>query len=248
MTILSLADVELHSFHWDNFNPKILEMHRKVMHHFNIDIQYTQKNIPHGQWLDEVLTNASCKVVAIIEPDLIPLNREIIDTAIDYVISEKSFLGCAQVSNHIAPANHIYAAPSFFFISVECYKNLGSPSFKSIPSKADVAENISYVAEQQGIRYRTLFPTCFEKEPQEGAWPLASYGYYGIGTVYSNSVYHLFQSRLQSNIELFIKRCEDVLKNEFNTSNFIPSTTFDHIKNIVPLPQPRKKSFLSKIF
>lgn len=120
--------------------------------------------------------------------------------------------------------------------------------FKSIPSKADVAENLCYIAEQKGVRYRSLFPTCFEKEPQEGVWPLSSYGHYGIGTVFSDSVYHLFQSRLQSNIELFIKRCEDVLKNEFNTSNFIPSTTFDHIKNIVPLPQPRKKSFLSKIF
>lgn len=247
MPLSNQTDVEFHSFHWDNFSPKVLEMHAKVMQHFNIDIKYTQKNISHGEWLDEVLKNAKCKVVVIIEPDLIPLNREIIDTAIEYVICENTFLGCAQVSNHIAPATHIYAAPSFFVISLDCYKKLGYPSFKSIPSKADVAENISYIAEQKGIRYRTLFPTCFEKAPKEGAWPLASYGHYGIGTVFSNSVYHLFQSRLQSNIDLFVKRCDEVLQGKFDTTNFIPSTTFHGIDKVVPIPKPRKKFWFAKI-
>lgn len=247
MNIYSSNNIEFHSFHWDNFSPKILEMHARVMHHFNIDIKYTQKNIPHGEWLDWVLKNAKSKVVAIIEPDLIPLNREIIDNALEYVIAENSFLGCAQVSNHIAPATHIYAAPSFFFITTDCYKKLGSPSFKSIPSKADVAENLCYIAEQKGVRYRTLFPTCFEKEPQEGVWPLSSYGHYGIGTVFSDRVYHLFQSRLQSNVDLFIKRCEEVLKGEFTTSNFISSTSFEKLHKVVPVPKPRRKAWLSTI-
>ena len=29
MSLAKENEVEFHSFHWDNFNPKILEMHRK---------------------------------------------------------------------------------------------------------------------------------------------------------------------------------------------------------------------------
>ena len=63
--------VEFHSFHWDNFSPEILKAHSSVMHYLDIPIQYTQKNIPHGQWLDDVMKQAASDVVVIIEPDLI---------------------------------------------------------------------------------------------------------------------------------------------------------------------------------
>jgi hypothetical protein len=104
-----------------------------------------------------------------------------------------------------------------------------------------VAENISYLAEKTGIRYRTLYPTYFERVPREGIWPLSSYGYYGIGTVFHNSVYHLFQSRMAENIELFVKRCDEVLQNTFSTQGFRSCTDFEKLDNVVPFRQKRKR-------
>jgi hypothetical protein len=237
---IDLSRVEFHSFHWDNFSPEILVAHKKVMQHFGLNVTYTQKNIPHGQWLDEVMQSAKSEVIAIIEPDLIPLNRQIVDDAISYVLQHDSFLGCAQASNHIYPASHIFASPAFFFMTKSCYQRLGCPSFLETKT-GDVAENISYLAEQLGIRYRTLYPTYFERVPREGIWPLGSYGYYGIGTVFHDSVYHLFQSRMAENIELFVKRCDEVLQHTFSTQGFISCTGFEKLDNVVPFRQKRKR-------
>ena len=66
MTILSLADVELHSFHWDNFNPDILASHKKLMAFYGLNVQYTQENIPHGEWLTQVVSQSTKKVIGII--------------------------------------------------------------------------------------------------------------------------------------------------------------------------------------
>ncbi|MEB3754270.1 hypothetical protein [Acinetobacter sp. MD2(2019)] len=226
-----LEKTEFHSFHWDNFSPEILQAHKKVMSYFGLNVKYTQKNIPHGQWLDEIMASASADVIAIIEPDLIPLNLEIVLNAIEYVTKNDTFLGCAQVSNHIGTGAHIFASPSFFFITKNCYEKLGRPSF--MPNKqGDVAEILSYTAESKGITYRTLFPTRFEKAPSEGCWALGSYGYYGIGTVFADQVYHLFQSRHAKNIELFVKRCNELLNNQLDISSFTLCTDFQTPENI----------------
>ena len=77
-----------------------------------------------------------------------------------------------------------------------------------------------------GIKYRALMPTYFEKASSEGYWALGNLGYYGIGTVFDNSMYHLYQSRMAENIELFVKRCDEVIAGTFDTENFISATNF----------------------
>lgn len=77
------TDVELHSFHWTNFNREVLAAHKRVMQHFNLNVQYTEANVPHGEWLDWVMGRAQCKIVGIIEPDLIPLSRQIVLNSIN---------------------------------------------------------------------------------------------------------------------------------------------------------------------
>ena len=76
-------------------------------------------------------------------------------------------------------------------------------------------------------------PTYFEKGSSEGVWPLGSLGYYGIGTVFDNSIYHLYQSRMAENIELFVSRCKQVIDNTFTTEGFHTSTTFNYKGKIV---------------
>lgn len=233
------CSVEFHSFHWDNFSKEVLQAHQSVMKHFGIPIQYTQKNIPHGQWLNEVLSQATSDIIVIIEPDLIPLDKKIVIDAIEYARVNDSFIGCAQVSNHLGTASHIFASPAFFVITKSCYKKLGSPSFLE-NKRSDVAEELSYIAEEKGIRYRTLFPTMYEKAPKEGCWPLASYGFYGIGTIFDHKIYHLFQSRTAENITLFVERCNNVINGNLDTSHFIPSQTFTLPPHVYEKKQKKK--------
>ena len=51
--------------------------------------------------------------------------------------------------------------------------------------------------------------THFEK----AKWALAGVpDQYGIGTTFGGFNYHLFESRQQENIELFVQKCMEVLK------------------------------------
>lgn len=95
-------------------------------------------------------------------------------------------------------------------MSRECYEELGRPSFR-VNDRSDAAEEVTYAAERHGVRFRTLFPTSYERMPAEGAWPLGGYGWYGVGTVFGDGFYHLFQSRFGDNAQLFVKRCEEIL-------------------------------------
>lgn len=233
-----LSDVEFHSFHWDNFNRDVLNAHKKVMAHFKLDVIYTEENMEHGEWLDRVMSQATKEVVAVIEPDCIPLNREIIEQAAEFVHKNKTFLGPAQASNHIYPGSHIFASPAFFFISTDCYKRMGYPSFR-LNDRADVAEELAYRAEKLGIPYRTLYPTHYENVPLEGIWRLGNYGYYGIGTVFAESVYHLFQSRFEQNVKLFLRHCEEVVNDCFQLNSFNCATTLTPPDNQMPMPKPK---------
>ncbi|MFZ9610088.1 MAG: hypothetical protein ACO294_05230 [Methylococcales bacterium] len=216
--------VDFYSLHWDNVNQDMLKAHKRVMEHFNIPMNYHAVNMNHGNWMQRVINNSNSDVVVILEPDCIPLNKDIFEY-IKYAHRHETFVGIAQVSNHIPPKSHIYAAPAFYAMSKKAYKRLGQPGFTET-HRSDTAEEICYIAEDYGVKYRALMPTYFEKPPSEGLWPLSNLGYYGIGTVFDNSIYHLYQSRMAENIEMFIKRCDEVINGTFTTEQFTPATTF----------------------
>lgn len=210
----------------------MLKAHKRVMTFANLPINYHNLNgVNHGQWMKAVVKEAKSDVVVFFEPDCIPLNTNF-HSYIKYAYKHQSFVGIAQVSNHIPPKSHIYAAPGFYCISKKAYQLLGEPSFTET-FRSDTAEEISYLAEEKGLKYRALMPTYFYGEPSEGLWPLSNLGYYGIGTVFDNSIFHLYQSRMAQNIELFTKVCDQVIQGTFNTNDFIPATTFTYSDNIV---------------
>ena len=80
-----------------------------------------------------------------------------------------------------------------------------------------------------------------EREAREGVWPLGSYGYFGIGTVFDDSVYHLFQSRWADNADLFVRRSNEVMAGEFNYTNFFHSTNFEYPGKIATQKTASKK-------
>ena len=217
--------VDFYSLHWDNVNRDMLDAHKRVMSHFDIPMNYHNLNgVNHGDWMQQIINNSTSNVVVVMEPDCIPLNKTYMEY-IRYAHRLETFVGIAQVSNHIPPKSHIYAAPGFYAISKKAYNRLGRPSFTET-YRSDTAEEISYLAEEMGIKYRALMPTYFEKASSEGYWALSNLGYYGIGTVFDNSMYHLYQSRMAENIELFVKRCDEVIAGTFSTDNFISATNF----------------------
>lgn len=219
--------VEFHSLHWSNVDVEMIRSHKRVMDHFQIPMNYHHLNgTSHGVWLDNIVSNAGSDVVVVFEPDCIPLNKNFFNY-IKYAQKNNTFVGIAQVSNHIPPRSHIYAAPGFFCIRTSIYNQLGKPSF-SETKRSDVGEELCYIAEEKNVRYRALMPTHFEKESSEGLWCLSNLGYYGIGTVFDDSIYHLYQSRMAENIELFKKRCEEVINGVFTTSNFNKATIFNY--------------------
>jgi hypothetical protein len=217
--------VEFNSLHWDNVDKDMLTAHQRVMDHFSIPMNYDNRDgHNHGMWMQWVINNSKSDVIVFMEPDCIPLNHMLFEY-IKYAYYNETFVGIAQVSNHIHPKSHIYAAPGFYAMSKKAYDKLGRPSFTET-MRSDTAEEICYLAESKGIKYRALMPTYFEKQSSEGYWALSNIGYYGIGTVFNNSIYHLYQSRMAENIELFTKRCKEVIDGTFDPSRFIPATTF----------------------
>lgn len=225
-------NISFHTLYWDNAGA-LIDSHKKVMDYFKIPINYDNiDKCPHGLWMDEVMKQVNSDIKVFFDSDCVPINTDIINNAIEYVRKNDSFIGIAQASNHIPPKSHIYAAPAFYVISQNCYNRIGTSFIET--QRSDVGEEISYNAERIGQRYRVLYPTHFEREPIEGVWRLGNYGVYGVGTVFANSLYHLYQGRMGSNLELFAQRCNDIIDGTFSTSGMFSATTFDYDGRIVP--------------
>jgi len=216
--------VELHSLYWKNTS-EIQESHKKVMEHFEIPVNYhCVDGADHGTFCDHIMNDCQSEICGIIDIDCIPTNKEAIPKMIDWVVKNGSFIGLAQTANHIQPRTHISAVVTCSFISKNFYNQIGRPSFK--PNyRSDVSEELSYRADELGITYRAIYPRRYEKDATEGRWRLNNYGYFGIGTYYDIGIYHLYQSRMRENVELFHKRCNEVINGTFNPNELQFSCT-----------------------
>jgi hypothetical protein len=201
----------------------MLQSHSDVCRHLGLQVGYTLEKKPHGEWMDTIMTNSTSDVVGFLDVDCVPTNKQVVDDAIAWAAENKSFVGIAQASNHILPKSHIFAAPAFFFISRAAWMEMQCPTFSETPN-GDVGENVSYAAEMSEIRYKTLYPTHWTAEPVEGhAWRLHTYGLYGVGTHFEEGVYHLFQGRIEKNVQMFVNRCDDIIKGKFSTEHMMDS-------------------------
>jgi len=212
--------VEIHSLYWNNVNLRTVNAHKAVMQHYELPVVYHAINMDHGEWMNQVMQLSNAEVVVFLEPDCIPINKIKFLDAVNYAIKNDTFCGIAQASNHIEPKNHIYAAPGFFTITQSAYIRLNKPTFMCT-NRADAGEEVSWRAEELNENYRVILPTHYERSPREGgAWNLGPLGYFGIGTVFTDTVYHLYQGSYNDNVELFEQRCKEVIAGTFNTSTF----------------------------
>lgn len=217
--------ITFHSLHWPNLHQIITESQKMVFKELNIPlIQYKEK-ILHGLWMNRVIENSGEDVIGFFDADCIPINPKIVIDSVNYVKENKTFIGLAQATNNKGDPMHIFAAPSFFIIHKDCYEDMGRPSFLET-ARSDVAQEVTYKAQSMGIKFKLIYPTHYEGIPVSSGgrpWRLADYGVFGIGTLFGESIYHLYQGRENKNALLFQKRAHEVINNTFNTKEMSPA-------------------------
>lgn len=227
--------VSINTFYYPGSNESFVNAHKSVMKHFDIPVNYYEQEIHHAEFMQNVLKNSDADVVGFLDIDCIPLTSTSVSELIKYVAINKSIAGNVQATNHLYPMSHLFVAPSCFFIWKKLYEAMGSPSFYPT-NQTDVAQYVCKIAEQHGVRAKAHYPTYFEDEPEEGVWWLHNYGLYGVGTVFNGKFYHLFQSRFEKNVEMFIKRCEQVINGTFSTEGMFESTDLNFKGRIACFP------------
>ena len=209
--------VTVHTLKWTDNNPLILENHKKVLDHFQIPVNYTEENIHHGLWMDRVLNTFDSDIFVFMDSDCVPLTREAVDEAINHC-ANGYLVGNAQVTNCIKAKHDLFCASSFVVISKQYYEEIGKPSAVN-NHRSDVAQELTRGAVEKEKRIKMYFPTSFQSVPAGGIWRLSGYGSYGIGTIFDEKMYHLFQGRFEKNVDLFINTCECVLRNDLKAIN-----------------------------
>ena len=188
--------ISLNSLYFPNSNPDFISAAKSVHNHFGLNVNYHEHTVRHGVWMDHVMNTSNADVVGFLDIDCIPLTKNAVMDMIKFVAKNKSIAGCAQATNHIPPMSHIFVAPCCFFIWRPLWEAIGRPSFTET-NRSDVCQEVCYIAEANGVRMKALYPSFFEREPEEGVWRLHNYGLYGVGTTFQNQFYHLYQSRFQ---------------------------------------------------
>jgi hypothetical protein len=182
-------------------------------------VQYLT-NKPHGKTLNELIDKAyrlKYDVVLFMDIDAIPLSYEAIVSTLTKAHSG-TIVGNVQRSNHIKNNEHVFVAPSFMGISPKVWHDLGRPSF-SESFRGDVAEEVTYAAEEHNVPLHFYMPTTFETAPIEApywnlktGWPV-----YGCGTTFADGrkpvTYHSFQISHGYNKANFIAKCKQITGN-----------------------------------
>jgi len=209
--------ITFNSLRWTDNNPRVIEYQKKVMDHFGVDLNITNVNILHGKWIDRTLQTSDSDIFIFMDSDCVPLTFEAITESIEYC--KRGYLvGNAQVTNCIKAKHDIFCAPSFLVISKDFYNSIGRPSAVN-NHRSDMAQEFTRAAVEKEKRLKMHFPTSFQSVPAGGIWRLSGYGYYGIGTIYDEKFYHLYQTRFKQNVDLFVETCEFILKDKLENIN-----------------------------
>jgi hypothetical protein len=209
--------ISIHSLRWTDNNPLVIEYQKKVMDYFDIPLNVTEENIHHGKWIDRTLHEVDSDIFVFIDSDCVPLKRESVIESIEFC--KRGYLvGNAQITNCIKAKHDLFCAPSFLTISKDYYNSIGKPSAVN-NHRSDVAQELTRAAVEKEKRLKMHFPTSFQSTPAGGIWRLSSYGYYGIGTIYDEKFYHLYQTRFKQNVDLFVETCELILSDRIDQIN-----------------------------
>ena len=212
-----------------NIDPNTVEQQKKVIDKFNkSNVEYypVLSEAPHGYTMTklmELLENKGHDAVLFLDIDCVPVN----ECAIDYMFKQAyagKLIGDAQRSNHIENNQHVFAGAHNICLTIDTYKKIGSPSFYETP-RSDVAEELTYKAEESKIEVELLMPLRYDAPPIRMAWETNTEPFwrladgmpnYGIGSTYgledgTELFWHCWQSFHPGQQERFMNKCKQLL-------------------------------------
>lgn len=203
------------SYYEDNIPQDIVAAQNEVVNRYrpaDCDFVLMKGGAGHGEAIDWFLSDSRYDNYFLLDIDAIPLHSLIFPymlykAALGYVV------GNIQRSNHLENGRHVFAAPSFMALSRPVWWGMGRPSFKTT-QRADVAEEVTFRAEAQGVPVELFRPSRVLGEKQ---WALdsADEPQYGVGTFFGHEgvevSYHNFQIRMPPAHALFLDVCKAVL-------------------------------------
>ncbi len=220
-------------FTYCNFqvDPRIAENQAKVIDKMRygtgIDFNPLTYHLKDGDWFPDQCIDYGLNVlffergydnVLILDIDCIPLSKYALLYSF-YKAMGGHLIGDVQRSLHLQNNEHLFVGSSCLCINKEVYNQIGRPS-AACTNRGDICEEFSYIFEETNRPIELYVPQSFEAAPYERpSWPLSGdLKHYGIGTTFEHRethepmFYHLFESRLNQNVELFVKKCEAVLQ------------------------------------
>jgi hypothetical protein len=159
----------------------------------------------HALGLDDYFRDFKHENFVILDIDCIPLADWVIPWALEHA-RNGILLGAAQRANHLSNGRHLYAGPCALTFSRATFESLGKPSFRAT-DRGDVAEELTYRAEEAGVPVQLLWPT----HVVEPRWTLLKDVPFGLGTTYGGAFFHAFGISKGSTVNLFLEKCREVL-------------------------------------
>lgn len=211
-----------------NVDQKTMQLQQQVVAKFNKSniVHYPiLSDMTHGYTMDklvDMLEERGHDAIMFLDIDCVPVT----DTALDYFFEQAyagKLMGDAQRSNHIENDQHVFAGAHNVTFTIETYRKCGNPSF--LPNhRGDVAEELTFRAEESNIPVELLMPIKFDAPPirmdweenKEPFWRLADgMPHYGIGTTYGKDeqglFWHCWQIFHPGQQQRFWNKCEELL-------------------------------------
>lgn len=212
-----------------NIAAETVEAQKKVIDKFNpsnVAFYPILSDVSHGYTMTkliEMLEQRGHDAILFLDIDCVPVN----ECAIDYMFKQAyagKLIGDAQRSNHIENNQHVFAGAHNVCFSIDTYNKIGRPSLEPT-ARGDVAEELTFKAEESKIDVELLMPLQFEAPPfrmdwetnKEPFWRLADgMPHYGIGTTYglddgTEMFWHCWQSFHPGQQERFLNKCKKLL-------------------------------------
>jgi len=219
--------MKFHTFYTKNLPEQLISDHQKICDKLELEVQYHIEDAiddyntlytAHGKFMTSVMQQE--KVACFLDIDCIPHNKKLIETAYDWAVKNKSFVGNAQNISHTQMRNRLYAAASFLIVTQDAWNTLGNPDlswFVQDGIQIDTAQILSLRADEIGFPYQLMYPIGYDGDNHR---MLGSYGNYGTGTLYPATWHYFRISEFKSNLpDLWTKRINNVL----NQQKIIPN-------------------------
>ena len=207
-----------------------------VMAQKSVIEKYNPSNVPlyhiltessHGETMTgvvQMMEERGHNAILFLDIDCVPVTLDSIDFMFEQAYAGK-LVGDAQRSNHIENNQHVFAGAHNICFSIDTYNKIGRPSFNPT-ARGDVAEELTFLAEESKIDVELLMPLHYEAPPfrmdwetnREPFWRLADgLPNYGIGTTYGTPdgdalFWHCWQSFHPGQQERFLNKCKELLE------------------------------------